>query len=241
MTVPGPRRDAPVAYFTMEVALDDALPTFSGGLGVLAGDVLRSAADLGEAFVAVSICWRDGYFRQVIEAGGRQRDEPVPWQPASRLERLPVQVGVEVGGSTVALGCWRYVIRGIAGDEVPVYFLDSNLEENGPEQRAITDQLYGGDLAHRLAQEIVLGLGGPAVLGALGVTPSVFHMNEGHSALLTLAALEAEASAIGPLEAARQRVRERCVFTTHTPVAAGHDVFPPSSSTGCSARRASPS
>ncbi|HVB05249.1 MAG TPA: alpha-glucan family phosphorylase [Acidimicrobiales bacterium] len=218
---------SPVAYFSMEVALDDDLPTFSGGLGVLAGDVLRSAADLAEPVVAVSVCWRDGYFHQLIDDEGRQLEEPVRWCPAAVLERLEARVRVEIAGRSVVVGCWRRVLVGVTGGEVPVYFLDTDVEENSDADRAITDQLYGGDNAHRLAQEIVLGVGGPAMLDALGIAPGAFHMNEGHSSLLTLALYEEELAADGTAApAAAQAVRARCVFTTHTPVAAGHDVFP---------------
>jgi starch phosphorylase len=219
-----------IAYFTMEVALDDALPTFSGGLGVLAGDVLRSAADLEAPFAAVSLLWREGYFHQLLDDSGHQIEEPVTWSPEDLLERLSVRVEVEVAGRRVQVGCYRYVIHGVTGGEVPVHFLDTDLEENAPEDRRITDRLYGGDAAHRLAQEAVLGLGGPAMLEALGIEPKVFHMNEGHSALLTLALLEADAGSepggAGFSEAAVAALGQRCVFTTHTPVAAGHDVFP---------------
>lgn len=220
---------AEVAYLSMEVALDDSLPTYSGGLGVLAGDHLRAAADLGLPLVAVSLCYRSGYFRQRLDEEGNQHEEPVRWDPGQRLQRLDVRVEVMVAGRPVQVGAWGVPIEGVGGHVVPLYLLDTDVEGNDDEARAITDQLYGGDLGHRLSQEAVLGLGGPAVLQALGHhRVGTFHMNEGHSALLVLALMRrvlarkrapALATALG-------RVRPRCVFTTHTPVPAGHDRFP---------------
>jgi starch phosphorylase len=214
-----------IAYFSMEVGLESDLPTYSGGLGVLAGDTLRAAADLGLSMVGISLAHRRGYFRQHLDAGGNQTEAPDPWDPAARLESVPVRAAVPLRGRNVQVRAWRYRVRGLTGREVPVYLLDTDLPENDPADRALTDHLYGGDAEYRLCQEAVLGLGGVAVLRELGFDPAatVFHMNEGHSALLTLALLEEHA----PLgEAARERVRERCVFTTHTPVPAGHDQFP---------------
>lgn len=217
------------AYFSMEVALNDELPTFSGGLGVLAGDYLKSAADLRLPIVAVTLCYRNGYFAQRIDDAGEQLELPVEWSPERVLERLRATIGLELNGREVAIGVWRHVIRGVSGGEVPVYFLDTNLEENHPEDRSITDQLYRGDGEHRLRQEAVLGLGGVGMLRRLGHNDlGIFHMNEGHSALLTLALLDEEVGSTkrpaGP--SAIESVRDRCVFTTHTPVPAGHDRFP---------------
>ena len=220
---------AAAAYLTMEVALKDELPTFSGGLGVLAGDYLKSAADLGLPVVAVTLAYTNGYFRQQIDEDGAQVELPVTWSPEQLLEATGVTVGLELGGREVAVGAWRYRLEGVGGSEVPIYFLHTDLADNRPEDRAITDQLYRGDGEHRLRQEAVLGLGGVAMLRALGHEDlGTFHMNEGHSALLVAALLDEEAG--GPDREAGPRamaaVRDRCVFTTHTPVAAGHDRFP---------------
>lgn len=215
-----------IAYFSMEVALRDELPTYSGGLGVLAGDFLKSAADLALPLVAVTLCYRHGYFRQVIDEDGGQQEVPIDWSPGDLLERLPVRVRVPINGRDVAVGAWRFLVQGATGASVPIYFLDTDLPENAPEDRAITDQLYGGGDEHRLRQEAVLGLGGVALLRARGHDElGTFHMNEGHAALLTLALLD-EARAPGEdLLAAHADARLRCVFTTHTPVPAGHDRF----------------
>jgi starch phosphorylase len=208
-----------VAYFSMEVALADVVPTFSGGLGVLAGDHLRSAADLGLGLIGVTLLWRRGYVRQRLETDGTQRDEPVAWSPEDHLDPLSARVSITLGARPVAVGAWRALVDGAGGATVPVYLLDTDLAENTPEDREITGQLYGGGPANRLRQEAVLGLAGPALLEALGHRPAVYHMNEGHSALLTLI-LRRRVGAAG-LDA----VQDRCVFTTHTPVPAGHDRF----------------
>jgi starch phosphorylase len=221
---------APVAYFSMEVALDPAMPTYSGGLGVLAGDTLRAAADLRVPMLGVSLLHRRGYFHQRLGEGGEQSEAPVEWVPESCLERLRVHVSVHIDGRPVRLSVWRFVISGVSDHQVPVYLLDADLEENVPEDRALTGELYGGDLRHRLRQEAVLGLGGIAVLRALGHDRvQAYHMNEGHSALLTLALLAEETGARGLAAVVSddlEAVRQRCVFTTHTPVSAGHDRFP---------------
>jgi starch phosphorylase len=235
-----------VAYFTMEVALDAALPTYSGGLGVLAGDFLRSAADLHLPLVGLTLRYRDGYFCQQIDADGDQREVPVSWDPGDLLERLEPTVTVDVGSRAVTVAAWRLVLTGVSGGSVTVLFLDTDLAQNAAGDRAITDQLYGGDSEHRLRQETVLGIGGVAMLEALGYTGLItFHMNEGHASLLTLRLLEAAtgdaaaaaatsagasasaATATATAATAEQveAVRARCVFTTHTPVPAGHDRF----------------
>jgi starch phosphorylase len=217
-----------VAYFTMEAALEDALPTYSGGLGVLAGDFLRSAADLGLPVVCVTLCYRGGYFHQYLDADGRQSEAAVSWEPETLLEALPTTVEVEICGRPVHVGVWRYVVTGVTGHEVPVFLLDTALPENDEEARSITARLYGGDERYRLQQEAVLGIGGPEMLAALGVgTPTTFHMNEGHASLLTLRLLEEECGGgcDEPLSAEIEAVRRRCAFTTHTPVPAGHDRF----------------
>ena len=220
---------AAVAFFSMEVGLEPAMPTYSGGLGVLAGDTLRAAADLGVPMVGVSLLHRKGYFRQHLDARGNQTESPASWSPEGLLEVLPSRVAVTVEGRSVAVRAWRHLVRGVSGAVVPVYFLDTALEENDAWDRTLTDFLYGGDQRYRLCQEVVLGMGGVAMLRALGHHDvQTFHMNEGHSALLALALL-AEYDGGRPGTAARaaqDAVRKRCVFTTHTPVPAGHDQFP---------------
>ncbi len=217
------RREPPVAYFSMEIALRDELPTYSGGLGVLAGDVVRTAADLGLPFLAVTQLSRKGYFRQVLDADGRQVERPATFAPEDHLERLDVKASLRLEGREVAVGAWLCDCVSPLGRAVPVLFLDTDLPENAPEDRAITDALYGGDARHRLKQEAVLGIAGARILAALGVWPRKYHVNEGHSALLVV---ELFRNATGLSHEARLReVRERCVFTTHTPVEAGHDKF----------------
>jgi starch phosphorylase len=219
-----------VAYFSMEVGLDPAMPTYSGGLGMLAGDTLRSAADLAIPMVGVTLLHRKGYFRQHLDAQGNQSESPAVWAPEEFLEPLPPHVSVTIEGRTVMVSAWRYIVRGLSGHSVPVYFLDTALGENSPWDQTLTDNLYGGDEHYRLCQEVVLGLGGAAMLRALGYRRvQTYHMNEGHSALLVLALLEEQRERSGLSEvtkADRDAVRHRCVFTTHTPVPAGFDKFP---------------
>lgn len=217
-----------VAYFSMEIALEAAIPTYSGGLGVLAGDTLRSAADLGMSMVAVSLVHRAGYLAQRLDAAGHQSEASASWSPEGVLTEMRERATIELDGRPLHLRAWRYDIRGASGDEVGVYLLDTALPENAPGHRGLTDTLYGGDDRLRLQQEAVLGLGGVAMLRALGFTDiEVFHSNEGHAALLALGLLREFAD--GPLtEVSREAiesVRDRFVFTTHTPVQDGHDTF----------------
>lgn len=218
-----------VAYFSMEIGLESAMPTYAGGLGVLAGDTIRAAADLGVPMVAVTLLHRRGYFHQRVDSEGRQLEEPVSWPVEEFLEPLEPRVTVEVEGRSVQLRAWRYLVQGGTGYQVPVYLLDTDLEENAPPDRALTDTLYGGDDSYRLRQEALLGLGGVRMLRALGYrSVTRFHLNEGHAALLILALLE-ERLALHPdesLTGAIEAVNAQCVFTTHTPVPAGHDKFP---------------
>jgi starch phosphorylase len=208
----------------MEIGLESAMPTYAGGLGVLAGDTVRAAADLRLPMVAISLVHRHGYFRQQLDSHGVQTESPSQWTPESILEELPPRVRIPLEGMTVCVRAWLYRVRGITGGEVPVYLLDTALSENTPQHQRLTDVLYGGDDRYRLCQEAVLGLGGVAMLEALGHSELiVHHMNEGHSALLALALLERQPAGGS---AALQAVRDRCVFTTHTPVPAGHDQFP---------------
>lgn len=214
-----------VAYLSMEIEVRPEIPTYSGGLGVLAGDTIRAAADLRVPLLAVTLAHRQGYFRQSIDSTGTQVEAPDEWQPELLLELLEPIIKVSIEGRSVQVRAWQSLVGGIAGGRVPVLFLDTDLPANHPEDRRLTDHLYGGDDRYRLCQEAILGIGGVRMLDALGCEGiKVFHLNEGHSALLTLALLEQESES-DPAEA-RERVRQRCVFTTHTPVPAGHDHFP---------------
>jgi starch phosphorylase len=219
-----------VAYFSMEVALDPVMPTYSGGLGVLTGDMLRSAADLGLPIVGMTLIHRKGYFHQHLDAWGNQSEAPSTWAPEEILEPLPPRVSIELEGRQVQVRAWRYMVRGQAGHSVPVYFLDTALPENSSQDQMLTDHLYGGDNHYRLCQEAVLGLGGVAILHALGHNTQIcYHMNEGHSALLALALLDRQTQGrglLGVTETDIESVRRQCVFTTHTPTPAGHDQFP---------------
>ena len=211
-----------VAYFSMEVALSNDIPTYSGGLGVLAGDTLRSCADLGVPIVGVSLVHRRGYFRQEIRDDW-QIEHDAGWEPERMLRELAPQVAVSIEGRTVKLRGWRHDIVGSGGYIVPVLLLDTDLAENQPDDRRITDHLYGGDARYRLMQEMVLGAGGVRLLRAAGCTGlRTFHLNEGHAALAPLELLRTEDETDGWDFRA---VRNRTVFTTHTPVAAGHDQF----------------
>ena len=226
-SLPNDRR---VAYFSMEIALRPDLPTYSGGLGVLAGDMLRSAADLGVPIVGVTLVYRKGYFRQRLDHQGNQQEEPAVWKPEEVLEPLSSGICLELERRRVQIRAWRFTLTGISGATVPVYLLDTDLPENDPADRALTDYLYGGDQRYRLRQEAVLGMGGVKILNSLGHTSiENYHLNEGHSALLTLALLEQRIgnSRLGTAsEADIESVRQRCVFTTHTPVPAAFDKFP---------------
>jgi starch phosphorylase len=222
--------DRSIAYFTMEIALEQGMPTYSGGLGALAGDTIRAAADLKVPVVAVCLLHRKGYFYQRLDAQGNQTEEPVEWPINDFLTELTEHVAVSIEGRTVHLRCWKYEVKGVSGFVVPVYFLDTSLPENSPWDQQLTDHLYGGDDWYRLCQEIILGIGGVRILRALGYQDlRRFHMNEGHAAFLTVELLNEEAeragkSSIGHSEI--EAVREKCIFTTHTPVPAGHDQFP---------------
>ncbi len=174
--------EARIAYFSMEIALDPAMPTYSGGLGVLAGDTVRSCADLRVPMVAMTLAHRSGYFQQRLDARGRQSEKPERWKIEDFLEPLDPRVSVEIESRPVALRAWRYWVGRESGTGVPTYLLDADLEENAPEDRTLTDKLYAGDERHRLCQEAVLGIGGVRMLRALGHTRiQRFHLNEGHA------------------------------------------------------------
>ncbi len=219
-----------VAYFSMEIALEAGMPTFSGGLGILAGDTVRSAADLNVPMVAMTLLHRKGYFYQRLDASGSQREEPVEWIVDDFLEETSARASVVLEDRTVHLRSWKYEVVGIGGFKVPVYFLDADLAENSAWDKTLTYFLYGGDQHYRLCQEVILGIGGIRMLRALGYEKiERFHMNEGHASLLTLELLTEEARKAGRHSIGREdieTVREKCIFTTHTPVPSGHDQFP---------------
>ena len=225
-----PNEQRSVAYFSMEIGIDERMCTYSGGLGVLAGDTIRSAADLRVPMVAVTLLYRKGYFRQILEDDGWQREEPASWDVEELLQEESPRTWVLVEGRTVHLRAWRYDVKGVGGVTVPIYFLDADLPENSEWDRNLTQFLYGGDEHYRLSQEVILGIGGVRMLRALGhENIRSFHMNEGHAALLTLELLDEEAKMFNRnslIEVDVEAVRKQCVFTTHTPVPAGHDQFP---------------
>lgn len=219
-----------VAYFTMEIALDSSMPTYAGGLGVLAGDTVRSAAELKVPMIAVTLLHRKGYFRQKIDASGWQREDPSDWDIGAHLEEMSPRVVVTIEGRSVCLRAWKYEVRAPGDFSVPVIFLDTDLPENSAWDRTLTHFLYGGDACYRICQEVVLGIGGVRMLRALGCTELTrCHMNEGHAALLGLELLDESARRAGRSTLNHddvEAVRRQCVFTTHTPVASGHDQFP---------------
>ncbi len=217
-----------VAYFSMEIAIHPSMPTYSGGLGILAGDTLRSAADLGVPVVGFTLLHRKGYFQQHLDRNGAQTEEVQSWSPEDFCTEEPARATVSIEDRVVTVRAWRYSLEGRFGHIVPIYLLDTDVEDNSGWDRGLTDHLYGGDTNYRLQQEIVLGMGGVRMAKALGLNINVFHMNEGHAALLTQALLESQVGG-GPLNAYTdadiEQVRRKCVFTTHTPVPAGHDRF----------------
>jgi starch phosphorylase len=217
-----------IAYFSMEIALSPQLPTYSGGLGILAGDTLRSAADTAAPMLAVSLVHRRGYFRQHLDEVGQQTESDVLWSPETTLPSAGKIVSITMQGRKISICAWRFDVVGTAGHVIPVFLLDTDLEGNDLYDRRLTDHLYGGDTYYRLCQETVLGLGGVALLKELGVTPEVHHMNEGHAALLGIGLLEEHLDGASLDQATEEDVAEianQCVFTTHTPVPAGHDQF----------------
>lgn len=213
----------------MEIALSDEIPTYSGGLGVLAGDTVRSNADLETPMVGVTMLYREGYFEQELDEEGVQSAEPELWNVEDHLRPLHPHVTVMIEGKEVAVRAWEYTVEGITGGTVPIYFLDTDLETNDDWQRSLTDRLYGGDRRYRMAQEMVLGIGGVRMLSALGHDGiERYHMNEGHASFLTLELLNRSATLHGRNHVTEEdvaSVRGQCIFTTHTPVPAGHDRF----------------
>lgn len=224
-------KEPKIAYFSMEIGIRSDMPTYSGGLGVLAGDTLKSAADLNLPMVAVTLLTKKGYFKQELDIFGRQSELPDDFDPNNFMVPLKEKVSVVIEGREVYIHAWLYLIESTIGYKVPIIFLDTDFPENSEIDRSITHYLYGGDLAYRLKQEIVLGIGGAKMLDELGFEIKKYHMNEGHSSLLTLELLNRYKKDIEEVWDERliwdfEKVRNLCVFTTHTPVEAGHDKFP---------------
>ena len=219
-----------IAYFSMEIGISNNIPTYSGGLGVLAGDTIKSAADLKIPLVAVTLLSKNGYVRQDIDNEGRQIEYPIDWDPSKYMVRMSRKIKLQVEGRTVAVQAWRYGVKSVTGGEVDIIYLDTDVEENTKEDREITARLYGGDDCYRLKQEVVLGIGGVRMLHALGFHIKKYHMNEGHASLLTVELLLMYKRDIESVWDERwiwdiDAVKELCVFTTHTPIDAGHDRF----------------
>jgi glycogen phosphorylase len=207
-----------IAYFSMEIGLMKEMPTYSGGLGILAGDTLKSSADLGLPLVAVTLVSRKGYLRQVLDSQGLQTAYPDEWDPSRLLTPLTERVIVHIGNRKVVVKAWLYRLHSLTGGEVPIIFLDTDAEENALQDREITHYLYGGDDRYRLKQEMVLGLCGVRTLDALGFKIRKYHMNEGHSSLLAMELLQRHGMGV-------EEVKEKCIFTTHTPVESAYDKF----------------
>jgi starch phosphorylase len=224
-------KEPKIAYFSMEIGIRNDIPTYSGGLGVLAGDTVRTAADLKLPMVAVTLLTKKGYFIQELDSAGRQIEHPYSWNPAHHMTLLPTKITVAIEGRNVLIQAWQYNVESLTHGCVPIFFLDSDIEANTPEDREITHYLYGGDLGYRLKQEIVLGIGGVRILHELGFEIKKYHMNEGHSSLLTLELLNRFKRPIEDVWDEKlvwdvEKVKDLCVFTTHTPIEAGHDSFP---------------
>ena len=219
----------PVAYFSAEFGLHESLPISAGGLGILAGDHAKSASDLGIGFVGISLFYREGYFQQAIDDNNWQTEyyslihpENAPLEPVVDQQGEPVICEVEIDMSRVRFRAWRINVG-----RVPVYLLDANLPENAQHFRDLTARVYGGDHSMRIMQEILLGIGGVRLLRRLGIQPSVFHMNEGHAAFLALELIREKMARGKNFSDALAATRAECIFTTHTPVEAGHDRFDP--------------
>jgi len=228
--LPSPVTQSCYAYFSAEFGLTDSLPIYSGGLGVLAGDHLKSASDLGLPLVGVGLLYQEGYFAQYLNADGWQQERyPIndfynmPVHPEHNPDGSELRIAVDYPGRKVYARVWRIQV-GI----VPLYLLDTNIEPNNSYDHDITDRLYGGDLDMRIDQELMLGIGGVQMLHALGLRPTTYHMNEGHSAFLALERIRMMMEADGlSFSEAEQVAKSSQIFTTHTPVPAGIDLFPP--------------
>lgn len=217
------KEDYKIAYFSMEIALESKIKTYSGGLGVLAGDILKSASDLRIPMVGVTLVSRYGYFKQKIDKNGKQKEYLSKDYDFSKLKKIKKTTYIKIGKDKVFIRAWQYIIKNTNGLEIPVYLLDTNLPKNKKEYRNLTDQLYGGDKHYRLLQETVLGRGGYALIKKLGYKIEKFHMNEGHGSFVAISKfLDSKSGSKKAIE----ETREACVFTTHTPVKMAHDVFP---------------
>jgi glycogen phosphorylase len=224
-------KEPKIAYFSMEIGIQNDIPTYSGGLGILAGDTIRAGADLKLPMVAVTLLTKRGYFIQELDKDGRQTERPVSWDPKKYMVLLPASCTVQIEGRDVIIQAWQYNVESLTRGCVPIFFLDTDVEWNMPEDREITHYLYGGDISYRLKQEIVLGIGGVRMLHQLGFEIKKYHMNEGHSSLLTIELLNRFKRPIEDVWDEKlvwdvEKVKDLCVFTTHTPVEAGHDRFP---------------
>ena len=220
-------QEKPIAYFSAEFGLSETLPIAAGGLGVLAGDHAKSASDLGLPFVGISLFYRQGYFMQAINDENWQTEyysmlnpKNLPMEPVLDAKGEPLTCMVQIATSQVRFKVWRVNVG-----RIPLYLMDTNLPENEELYRDLTMRVYGGDSSTRIMQEILLGVGGVRLLRALGIQPSTFHMNEGHAAFLTLELMREKLAAGATLEEATTKTRQECIFTTHTPVEAGHDRF----------------
>ena len=219
------KKEKRIAYFSMEIGIDSKIPTYSGGLGILAGDTIKACADLNVPLVAVTLLYKKGHFYQKLDGQGQQKELPYEWNPKDFLTLLPKKVSVTIENRVVFIQAWQYRATGGSGYCVPVIFLDADIAPNSDYDRTLTDYLYGGDEKYRLAQEIILGIGGVRMLKELGYHRiSRYHMNEGHASLLTLELLNERKRNREPIWDI-DRVRRMCVFTTHTPVPEGHDQF----------------
>ncbi len=208
-----------VAYFSMEIMMESDIPSYAGGLGVLAGDLLRSCADMQIKAVGVSLVYSGSTARQIINPDGTQKFVINEWQKIDQLTKLPNRIQISIMDTPVVVDCWRYDMVGHSGFEVPIYLLDTDIPENPEWVQEITKSLYGGDGGVRLSQEILLGIGGVKMLRDLGYQDiKTYHMNEGHCAFVPLALLPEHGYQ-------DEEVRKICAFTTHTPVPEGHDRF----------------
>jgi len=219
------KRDVRIAYFSMEMGINPKIPTYSGGLGILAGDTIKSCADLNVPLVGVTLLYKKGHFCQSLDRDGNQGEFPSEWNPQDLLTLLPKKITVQIEGRKVYVQAWQYMVSGTGGYSISVIFLDTDIAPNSEFDRSLSHYLYGGDEKYRLAQEVVLGIGGVRMLKELGYNRiSRYHMNEGHASLLTLELLNQRKTNKEPSRDI-DAVRRMCVFTTHTPVPAGHDQF----------------
>ena len=213
-------RKSTIAYFSAEIGISSRLPTYSGGLGVLAGDHIKAAADAKINLCAVSLLYKEGYFKQRIDEDGSQTETYPQFDPLPILTLLPLKFTLKLRNRDVWIQVYKYSYRGLSGHEIPIYFLDTDVKDNFHDDRIITLRLYSGNKDHRILQEAILGFGGIKLLEKLEINDSIqtYHINEGHCSFLTLGLLE-------KYNSNQDEVRKRCHFTTHTPVEAGHDHF----------------